>query len=97
MMYTMRSYCYIFCRLVFLAIGWVSIPAGSQSLTGRYKELSALSMSPKPGNTLDAIHFPEKEFRRMAYLKLRTVYLNVSPEVFKVSPPPANSSLQTRA
>ena len=64
---------------------------------GHYKELAAKSKYPVPGSALDTVHFPEKEFRRAAYLKLRTVYLNVPAEAFAVPPPPANSSEQTRA
>jgi acid phosphatase (class A) len=46
---------------------------------------------------LDSLRFPIKDFRRSAYLKLRTVYLDVPTSFFKIKPFPANSSNQTKA
>jgi len=46
---------------------------------------------------LDSLRFPLKDFRRSAYLKLRTVYLQVPTSFFKIKPFPANSSNQTKA
>ena len=45
----------------------------------------------------DAQRFDINQFRRLAYTKLRTVYLTDAPASFKLSVPPANSSAQTRA
>lgn len=46
---------------------------------------------------MDDIRFPESEFKRGAYLKMRTVYLQVPASRFKIKPFPANSSAETRA
>ncbi|SIT84699.1 phosphatase PAP2 family protein [Pontibacter indicus] len=47
--------------------------------------------------SLDDMTFPEADFRRSAYLKLRTVYVHVPFSKFKLKPFPANSSSETRA
>lgn len=47
--------------------------------------------------SLDDITFPEADFKRGAYLKLRTVYVNVPVSKFRIKPFPANSSAETRA
>ncbi|WP_299989773.1 phosphatase PAP2 family protein [uncultured Pontibacter sp.] len=47
--------------------------------------------------SLDDITFPEADFKRGAYLKLRTVYVDVPVSKFKIKPFPANSSAETRA
>ncbi len=47
--------------------------------------------------SLDDIAFPEADFTRGAYLKLRTVYLDVPVSKFNLKPFPANSSAETRA
>lgn len=47
--------------------------------------------------SLDDITFPEADFTRGAYLKLRTVYVHVPVSKFKLQPFPANSSNETRA
>ncbi|PVY41362.1 phosphatase PAP2 family protein [Pontibacter virosus] len=47
--------------------------------------------------SLDDITFPEADFKRGAYLKLRTVYVDVPVSKFKLKPFPANSSAETRS
>jgi acid phosphatase (class A) len=47
--------------------------------------------------SLDDITFPEAAFKRGAYLKLRTVYVDAPVSKFKLKPFPANSSAETRA
>jgi acid phosphatase (class A) len=47
--------------------------------------------------SLDDITFPEADFIRGAYLKLRTVYVDVPVSKFKLKPFPANSSAETRS
>ncbi|MCP2044848.1 phosphatase PAP2 family protein [Pontibacter sp. HSC-36F09] len=47
--------------------------------------------------SLDDITFPEADFKRGAYLKLRTVYVDVPVSKFKLKPFPANNSAETRA
>lgn len=47
--------------------------------------------------SLNDITFPEADFTRGAYLKLRTVYLDMPLSKFKLKPFPANSSAETRA
>ncbi|SIR26049.1 phosphatase PAP2 family protein [Pontibacter lucknowensis] len=47
--------------------------------------------------SLDDITFPEADFKRGAYLKLRTVYVDVPVSKFRLKPFPANSSAETRA
>ncbi|MDO6388845.1 phosphatase PAP2 family protein [Pontibacter sp. BT731] len=47
--------------------------------------------------SLDDITFPEADFTRGAYLKLRTVYLDVPVRKFRLKPFPANTSAETRA
>ncbi|CAM3724248.1 phosphatase PAP2 family protein [Pontibacter korlensis] len=64
--------------------------------TDHYKYIGATDATPT-GEHLDSISFPAKDFRRGAYLKLRTVYLDVPVKTFKIKPYPANSSAQTRA
>ncbi len=61
-----------------------------------YERLAALSAS-GDNVALDSLRFPLKDFRRSAYLKLRTVYLQVPISFFKIKPFPANSSNQTKA
>ena len=61
-----------------------------------YERLAALSTS-GDNVALDSLRFPLKDFRRSAYLKLRTVYLQVPTSFFKIKPFPANSSNQTKA
>ena len=63
--------------------------------TDHYKTI-ATSNTTAIGGELESISFPEKDFRRAAYLKLRTVYLQVPVQTFKIKPYPANSSEQTR-
>jgi acid phosphatase (class A) len=60
------------------------------------KTISAVAATAK-GGKLDSIAFPARDFRRGAYLKMRTVYVDVPVEAFKIKPYPANSSDQTRA
>jgi acid phosphatase (class A) len=56
------------------------------------------SISNKGHNaSIDTIKFPLNEFRRSAYLKLNTVYLQVPVSFFKIKNYPANSSDQTKA
>jgi acid phosphatase (class A) len=63
-----------------------------------YKHISPPAASnAAPEKSLDEISFPEAEFRRGAYLKMRTVYLQVPVSKFKIKPFPANSSAETRA
>jgi len=64
--------------------------------TDHYKVYGALDASAK-GGELEKIAFPAKDFRRGAYLKMRTVYLDLPVAAFKIKPYPANSSAQTRA
>jgi acid phosphatase (class A) len=61
-----------------------------------YEAMRSIDATAK-GGELEEISFPAKDFRRGAYLKMRTIYLNLPIESFKVSPYPANSSEQTRA
>mgnify|MGYP005749020915 CR=1 FL=1 len=63
--------------------------------TNHYSTIAKSSYTPTSGE-MESIAFPEKEFRRGAYLRLRTVYLDVPVQAFKVKPYPANSSEQTR-
>ncbi|MBC5991994.1 phosphatase PAP2 family protein [Pontibacter cellulosilyticus] len=63
--------------------------------TDHYKTISTSSVASK-GGELESIAFPMKDFRRGAYLKMRTVYLDVPVQTFKIKPYPANSSEQTR-
>lgn len=59
--------------------------------------LPAGTSTPAPVKSLDEISFPEAEFSRGAYLKMRTVYLQVPVSRFKLKPFPANSAAETRA
>ncbi|MFD2516153.1 phosphatase PAP2 family protein [Pontibacter locisalis] len=60
-----------------------------------YKTLSAADATAR-GGEMEAITFPEKDFSRGAYLKMRTVYVDVPAAFFKLKTFPANSSDQTR-
>ena len=61
-----------------------------------YKQISLIDASAKGGD-LESVAFPAKDFKRGAYLKMRTVYLDLPVEAFRMAPYPANSSAQTRA
>jgi acid phosphatase (class A) len=78
----------------------------SQVLSREFKSISPtedhyerLAKLPTSGDNvaLDSLRFPIEDFRRSAYLKLRTVYLDVPTSFFKIQPFPANSSNQTKA
>ncbi|EMR03005.1 phosphatase PAP2 family protein [Cesiribacter andamanensis] len=60
-----------------------------------YSRLRSVSASPLD-NALDALAFPEADFRRKAYLNLKTTYVRVPVSRFALQPYPANSSTQTR-
>ena len=60
-----------------------------------YERFGLLPIQGKNAPT-DTLRFPQKDFRRMAYLKLRTIYLQVPISFFKIKPFPANSSEQTK-
>lgn len=64
--------------------------------TDHYKTISTKDAAAK-GGELESVAFPAKDFRRGAYLKMRTVYLDVPVSYFKIKPYPANSSEQTKA
>ncbi len=70
-----------------------------KSLSPDYDHYAKLALLSNRGQDaqLDTIRFPIKDFRRMAYLKLRTVYLNLPVSYFKIRQFPANSSEQTQA
>lgn len=59
----------------------------------QFAQLSGAAQNPE----IDAIKFPLSDFRRMSYLKLKTVYLDIPVSEFKISNFPANSSDQTKA
>jgi acid phosphatase (class A) len=63
------------------------------------KHYASLSLLSKKGTNsqLDSVKFPLKEFMRLPYLKLRASYLTDLPSSFTISPPPANSSEQTKS
>jgi acid phosphatase (class A) len=91
---------------LFLSGVSTTIAQSSQQKSLVYKSLSTDfdhyqkigSISSKPRNeSIDTARFPLKDFRRIAYLKLRTIYLNVPVATFKTKQFPANSSEQTQA
>jgi acid phosphatase (class A) len=97
-------------QVIFLSLFWCSILTAfaqtSQQKSVVYKSLltdfdqyqKLGSISSKSQNvSIDTARFPLKDFRRIAYLKLRTVYLNVPVATFKTKQYPANSSEQTQA
>lgn len=68
------------------------------SKSGHYEELSAINPSPQSKSELDKKTFPAQEWDFMRnYLLLRTNYINVSAEKFKLKAFPANSSAQPHA
>lgn len=101
-MATMKVVCTV--ALLLLAT-FTGLAQTSQQKSIKYKTLSpatdhyktiATRNTTATGGDLESISFPEKDFRRAAYLKLRTVYLQVPVQTFEIKPFPANSSEQTR-
>ncbi|PRY14899.1 acid phosphatase (class A) [Pontibacter ummariensis] len=100
-----NSYVPLCLLLVALLTSLASLAQSSRDKSTLFKEVSPASDHYKTISSADAtardadletIAFPEKDFRRGAYLKMRTVYLDVPVEAFKIQPYPANSSEQTR-
>ncbi|MBW7468701.1 phosphatase PAP2 family protein [Pontibacter aydingkolensis] len=90
---------------IFMLAGLTAQAQTSQQKSIKYKSISPATDHYKiisignpiaKGGELESIVFPEKEFRRGAYLKMRTVYLDMPVNTFKIKPYPANSSEQTR-
>ena len=71
----------------------VKMAAPAQGHYARLQKLSGWGTNA----VVDAQRFDINQFRRLAYTKLRTVYLTAAPASFKLPAPPANSSAQTRA
>jgi acid phosphatase (class A) len=61
-----------------------------------YQQFAQLSTAPQNVVT-DTVRFPLTDFRRMSYLKMRTVYIDVPVSTFKLRNYPANTSAQTQA
>lgn len=70
-----------------------------EPIRGHYKQLSLLSAVPAPANdSIDKQTFLYNAASAEKKLSLKPIYLrNVSVTDFKISPPPVNSSKQTRA
>lgn len=95
----------VFIAALLLFGGFTAQAQSSQQKSVVYKTLSPASdhyriigagNAAAQGGDLESINFPEKDFRRGAYLKMRTVYLDLPVSAFKIKPFPANSSEQTR-
>jgi len=95
-----------FLLLFLLLAGFAAKAQTSQQKSVHYKALSPPSDhyqtigavdDKSTGSKLESVTFPARDFRRGSYLKMRTVYLDVPVEAFRIKPYPANSSAQTRA
>jgi acid phosphatase (class A) len=89
--------------LLFISLSsFAQQPAGASAwgqlvpVYDHYSQLRSLSTTGSEP-AADTVSFPEKEFRRKAYLTLTTTYVRVPVSRFSLSPFPANRSAQTRA
>ena len=77
--------------------GGTTIAQAQTAMANKDNKPGASNKSDIAYRSLDDITFPTAEFKRGAYLKMRTVYLQVPVEKFRINAFPANSSAETRA